>query len=139
MKFLDSNVVIYAYFIPRRELKPHEIELKEKSRRIIELIDTGERVTISVVNLSEIANVLKTCFSPQDLAELLVSFYTKENITIVGVSQYDYLAAINTSKMTGSGINDCLAAFLMKKLKIKEVYTFDEDFKRFDWVKIVQK
>ena len=85
--------------------------------------------------MSEAANVLKTCFSISDLADLMESFHSKENITVTPVTEEDYLSAIHSSKTMHCKINDCLLAVLMEKYKIKELYTFDKDFKAFDWIK----
>ncbi len=139
MKFLDSNVVVYAFFVPRRRLSPQEQQLKEKSRRIIEKIDAGEKIALSVVHLSEIANILRTCFSAPDLLALFESFYTKENVTIVDVNQSEYLEAIHLSKSLDGKINDCLAAVLMRKMGITAIYTFDTDFTRFSQMKILHE
>ena len=88
MKFLDSNVVVYAFFVPRRQLSLVEQQLKQKSKKIIEKIDAGEKVAISVVHLSEIANVLRTCFAASDLVSLFESFYTKENTSTFHIIRY---------------------------------------------------
>ncbi len=139
MKFLDSNVIVYAFFVPKRQLSLEEQQLKEKSRKIIGKIDAGEKIALSVVHLSEIANILRTCFSPQDLMVLFESLYAKENVSIFDVSQSEYLEAIHLSKSLHGKVNDCLAAVLMKKHKITDIYTFDADFKNFSWMKMVQE
>ncbi len=139
MKFLDANIVVYAFFVPRRQLSSQEQQLKEKSKKIIEKIDAGEKVAISVVHLSEIANILRTCFAPSDLVSLFESFYTQENMVIFGVSQSEYLEAIHLSKSMNGKVNDCLTAVLMKKNKITEIYTFDNDFTTFSWMKVIQE
>ena len=139
MKFLDCNVVIYAFFLPKRQLSPEEQLLKEKRKKIIEKIDHGEQIALSVVHLSEIANVLRTCFFPQDLTALFEGFYTKETISILDVNQQEYLEAVHLSRSLNGKINDCLAAVLMKKMKMTEIYTFDRDFEKFSWMKMVQK
>ncbi len=138
MKFLDSNVVVYAFFVPKRQLSSEEQQLKEKSKKIIGKIDAGEKIALSVVHLSEIANILRTCFSPPDLMVLFESLYTKENVSILDVSQSEYLEAIHLSKSLYGKVNDCLAVVLMKRYKITEIYTFDTDFKNFPWLKIIQ-
>ena len=58
---------------------------------------------------------------------------------IVDVNQSEYLEAIHLSKSLDGKVNDCLAAVLMKKNKITEIYSFDADFKKFSWMKIVQE
>lgn len=139
MKFLDANILVYAYFKPSRKLKPEEKELKKKSRRIVKRIDKDEEVATSTVHLSEIANILATCFSSKDFADLLIDFQTKGNVEILNVSAADYLVATQRSKETDINLNDCLAAVLMKNNHIKEIYTFDKDFEIFDWVEIKTK
>ncbi len=136
MKFIDTNIFVYAYFIPKRTLQPHELALKEKSRAIIEQIDQGEPVTLCVINLSEIANILRTCFPPTELAQLLETLYMNDNIHVLSVTSETYLNAIHLSKSTNTKTNDYLIALLMKQHHIKEIYTFDKDFKNFPWVKI---
>lgn len=138
MKFVDSNIFIYAFFAPQRTLSPQEQHLKEKSKSIITRIDDGEKVTTSVINLSEVANVLKTCFTPEDMASLFESLLTKENVLLLGVQPNDWLSSITLSKRHHVRLNDCLVAYLMKQNHIAELYSFDRDFTAFPWVRIVQ-
>ncbi|MBI5393313.1 type II toxin-antitoxin system VapC family toxin [Candidatus Woesearchaeota archaeon] len=137
MRFLDSNVIVYTFFNQKRKNEENSNALKQKSRAIFNKIDEGEAVTTSVVNLSEAANILKTCYPSEELTEILELFYGRENITILDVTQQDYFTAIHLSKKVGGKINDCLIAYLMKKHNIKEIYTFDIDFKNFPWITIV--
>lgn len=136
VKFLDSNILVYAFFETGRKLKEKEKDIKKKSREIVKKIDGGEKVSTSVIHLSEVSNILATCLSPKDLSELLISLSTKENVRILGVSSADFLMACQMNARVGIKINDCLAAYLMKVNGIKEIYTFDKDFKKIDWVKI---
>ncbi|MHA1604410.1 MAG: hypothetical protein ACTSWF_07155, partial [Candidatus Freyarchaeota archaeon] len=48
---------------PKRELKPHEVEIKNTAKRIVSGINEGEEVGITVVQLSEIANLLESYLS----------------------------------------------------------------------------
>lgn len=137
MIFLDANVFIYAFFLPERELKAEEKELKAQSRTIIERIEQGTDVLSSVVHLSEIANVLATCFEPKDLSDLLISFWSKDNVRIADVTAEDYLLACELNKEKNVQINDCLAAHLMQTYGVEKIYTFDADFTKFDWITIV--
>ena len=139
MKFLDANILIYACFVPRSALTSKEKYLKAKSQAILQRVDEGETVAISVVHLSEVSNVLRRCFSGQDTAALLESLYTKLNVHILDVGQHDYLTAVHISKTTNVKINDCLATFLMKREHISEIYTFDQEFTKFKWIKVIRE
>ena len=67
MRFLDANVAIYAYFMPRQGLGKQDILMKEKSKKIMGRIEKGEKVAISVVHISEISNVLQKFYTIYDL------------------------------------------------------------------------
>ena len=46
------------------------------------------------------------------------------------------MLASQKNKEMEIGINDCLAAVLMKKESITEIYTFDSDLEKFDWITV---
>ncbi len=132
MKFLDANILVYAYFQTKRNLEEHEENLKENSRKIIEKIEKGEEVTTSTTHLSEAANVLASTFTQEDLADLLLAFTNKPNVTVLDTTRSDFIASCMIAKQKGVKVNDCLALHLMKKEKIKEIYTFDKHFEEFE-------
>ena len=70
-KFVDANVFLYAYLKPRRALKPHEIEAKNRAKEIVQRIDRGEEVFLSVSHLSEVANVLEDLMPLEQTLEIL--------------------------------------------------------------------
>jgi predicted nucleic acid-binding protein len=60
MKFLDANVFLYAYYKPKKTLPEKEAQMKEQAKRIIANVSQGkEQVLMSVVHISEVANILK--------------------------------------------------------------------------------
>lgn len=60
MRFLDSNIFIYAYYKSSRPLTQSEQTAKEKSKEILTTISNGEEVVLTtVVHLSEVCNILK--------------------------------------------------------------------------------
>ncbi len=138
MRFLDANVVVYAFYLTERKLHKSEQEIKEKSKGIIKRVDAGEPVLTSVVQLSEISNVLIDCYTHQDLSDLLKAFYFKKNVVIADVSHEDYLIALEKSSEVKIKINDCLAFVLMEKNGIEEIYTFDSHFSDLE-KKVVQE
>lgn len=57
VKFIDSNVSIYAILKPKRTVDEKILKMKEKAKDI----DRGEeKVMTTVVHLSEVANVIES-------------------------------------------------------------------------------
>ncbi|OLS25479.1 MAG: tRNA(fMet)-specific endonuclease VapC [Candidatus Heimdallarchaeota archaeon LC_3] len=130
MKFLDANIFIYAYYKPKRKLNEKEKSMKKNSQDIIRKINNGEEVLTSIVHLSEVSNILKKVMKLEDLQILLISLYSKPNITIIDVTKDDYLLAIDLIQDTQLDPNDCLALILMEREKIKEIYSYDSGFEK---------
>jgi hypothetical protein len=59
MRFVDTNVFIYAVLSPKTSIPEHIKKKKETARQIFLRINNGEMVTTSTVHLSEVANVLE--------------------------------------------------------------------------------
>ena len=69
--------------------------------------------------------------SPLNIAlEIEESFLFKQNIRIVNIDRNDYINSIEIAKKYNIGINDAVTYYIMKKYKIKEIYSFDTDFDR---------
>ena len=128
MKFLDANVFIYAYYKPTRKLTEKQKEMKERSKAIIRRVNEGEAVITTVVHLSEVSNILKRALSMADLHSLLIGLYSLDNVRIVDTRKEDYLGAIELMSELKIDPNDCLAAEVMRREDIKEIYSFDKGF-----------
>ena len=71
MRFLDSNIFIYAFYKSNRQLTTLEKAMKDSSKRIINDIENGkESVVTTVVHLSEMVNILKHSFTAKQLGEI---------------------------------------------------------------------
>jgi len=134
MRFVDANVFIYAFAKPRKKPPENVKDMKAKAQEIVKKISEGEKVVTTVVHLSEVANVLESRAGWAKSAEIMLSLMTSESIEVLSVSAGDYLKSALIAKEKGIDINDALAYFEMKKLGIKEIYTFDKTFKRLDVV-----
>jgi|LGVF01.1.fsa_nt_gb predicted nucleic acid-binding protein len=129
MKFLDANVFIYAYYKPKRKLTEKQKEMKERSKEIIRKINGGEEEVITtVVHLSEVSNILKRALSMADLHSLLIGLYSLDNVRIVDTTKEVYLCAIELMSELKIDPNDCLAAEVMRREDISEIYSFDKGF-----------
>ena len=56
--YVDANVFVYAFLKTKRNLQPHEVNIKEAAKKIVSRINEGEKVATSVVHFSEVCNIL---------------------------------------------------------------------------------
>ena len=139
MRFIDTNVFIYAFLKPKRELKKHEIMLKKAAKEIINRVNKGEVVVTSIVHISEIANILEDLIPLNKALEIEEAILSKENIKIATVNEKDYISSIEIAKTYEIGLNDALTYLIMKKHKINEIYSFDTDFDKLPNIKRITK
>jgi len=139
VRFIDTNVFIYAFLKPKRELKKHEIMLKKAAKEIINRVNKGEVVVTSIVHISEIANILEDLIPLNKALEIEEAILSKENIKIATVNEKDYISSIEIAKTYEIGLNDALTYLIMKKHKINEIYSFDTDFDKLPNIKRITK
>ncbi len=138
MRFLDANIFIYAFYKPRVSLDPHQERMKAESKKIIEDMNDGKvEILTSVVHLSEVSNILKRSLSPGELASLIETLYTLDNVLVTDVTASDYLIAAEMGGELGLDPNDALAVHLMQENDITEIYSFDEGFEKVEGIKRV--
>ncbi|WXG41745.1 MAG: type II toxin-antitoxin system VapC family toxin [Candidatus Freyarchaeum deiterrae] len=135
MRFVDSNVFIYAILKPKRNLTEEEKELKNKAKGIYQRIVENEEVVTSVVHLSEVANILEDAANLTLSVNFIEEVYKTKNIQIEGVTKEDYISATLEAKNKKISINDMLAYLIMLRKGIKEIFSFD---KHFDNLKVIR-
>jgi predicted nucleic acid-binding protein len=127
VKFIDSNVFIYAYLKPKREISEKISRMKEKAKEILMKINYGEeRVVTSVVHMSEIANVVESLSSISKSIEIIENILNNKNIIVKDVTTQDYIEAVRVANREKVSVNDALAYVIMRNNNISEIYTFDE-------------
>jgi predicted nucleic acid-binding protein len=127
IKFIDSNVFVYAYLKPKREISEKISRMKEKAKEILMKINYGEeRVVTSVVHISEIANVVESLSSISKSIEIIENILNNENIIVKDVTTQDYIEAVRVANREKVSVNDALAYVIMRNNNISEIYTFDE-------------
>lgn len=126
MRFIDANVFVYAVLKPKRSLSESEKNIKTNSSNIVNRIDKGEEVITSVVHLSEVANILEDASSQRIAADFMINVLSKPNLEVGLVDKNIYLAASFLAKEKSVGVNDALAALIMKDQGISEIYSFDK-------------
>ena len=135
MKFVDASVFVHAFIQPKRELKPHEERIKRSARQIVKRIDAGEEVVISIVHLSEIANILEDFMPLNNALEIISSLVAKPSIMILSVDGRDCVKALLTAQANAIGFSDAIAYVLMSDRNIQEIYSFDKDFENIKGIK----
>ena len=127
IKFIDSNVFVYAYVKPKREISEKVSRMKEKAKEILMKINYGEeRVVTSVVHMSEIANVVESLSSISKSIEIIENILNNKNIIVKDVTTQDYIEAVRVANREKVSVNDALAYVIMRNNNISEIYTFDE-------------
>lgn len=135
MRFIDSNVFVYAFLKPRRKLSRSEERLKSSAKGIVARINAGEKVLTSVVHLAEIANILEDNLRMEESLGIERALLMNENIDVAKVSREDCIAAVGVAEDVGVGMNDAVAHVAMRERGITELYSFDKDFDSFHDVK----
>ena len=129
--YVDANVFVYAFLKTIRQLQPNELEIKQAAKNIVSRISKGEKVITSVVQFSEVCNVLEDHLPSKEAILLEKGLLYRENISICEVSEEDYIKAVSTAEDHKVGINDALAYVLMKVKAVQAIYSFDKDFDVF--------
>lgn len=135
MRFIDASVFLYAFLKPRRSIPRDIQELKESAKRILMRIEEGEEVVTTVVHLSEVANILETRLTKAKSIEYIKTILAKPTIHVYDVDVASYAEAVLIAEKYMIGVNDALALVYMKRLGINEIYSFDRDFDKVEWVK----
>jgi predicted nucleic acid-binding protein len=135
MRFLDANVFVYAYYKPKKKLTEKEQQMKNAAKKIISRISSGEEdVVTTVVQISEVVNILKHGVSMVQLTEIIRGLFMLENVKIVGVSTAAYFAAVELGEDLQLEANDALAIDMMRLNGVKEIYSFDERFDQIEGI-----
>lgn len=137
MRFIDTNVFVYALLEPRsRNLSPEECTLLRQAQEIMKNVAAGEKVLCSVVHLSEFLNIIQRRQGVPSSCEALGALLNMKQILIAEVTAKNYELALAIAQETGVGLNDCLAAVLMASQDVNEIYSFDKDFDRIGVTRI---
>ncbi|MBS7658880.1 MAG: type II toxin-antitoxin system VapC family toxin [Candidatus Bathyarchaeia archaeon] len=132
MRFIDSNIFLHAFLIPRRELRENEQKVKDEAKLIIKRVEEGEEeVATTIAHLSEIVNIIEAGLSLQKSLGFLGWIITSKNIKVYSISIEDYESAMLLAKDKSISANDALAYLIMKSYGIKEIYSFDKHFEQF--------
>jgi len=136
MRFVDTNVFLYSILKPKRRLSRAEMERKERARKIFERINRGEEVVTSIVHISELSNILEDVVGLSYSIKIVRTLLSKRNIKFLPVTYEDYVLATIIAEEKKVSLNDALAYVLMKKNRLKEIYSFDKHFDNLDVIRL---
>lgn len=128
MRFVDSNIFLHAFLIPRRKLTKEEQSAKDESKAIVKRIEEDEEVAMTSAHLSEVVNIIEDALGLQKSLGFLAWAITRENIEVYPISKEHYETAVSLAKEKSISANDALAYILMKKHGLTEIYSFDKHF-----------
>ncbi|MCW3999041.1 MAG: type II toxin-antitoxin system VapC family toxin [Candidatus Bathyarchaeota archaeon] len=136
MRFLDANIFVYAYYKAKKPLSQKEQAMKEQAQNIIRSVSEGkEEITTTVVQLSEVVNILKHGMPKDSLTRVILGLFMLDNVKIVDVTRDGYFAAVELSEDYSFDPNDALALDVMRQNGIAEVYSFDDHFSKIEGIK----
>ncbi|MBS7633230.1 type II toxin-antitoxin system VapC family toxin [Candidatus Bathyarchaeota archaeon] len=135
MRFLDSNVFLHAFLVPRRALTKEEQFVKDEAKKIVKIVEEGGEVVTSTVHLSEVINIVESGLGLQKPFGFLAWIMTCDNIEVHSVSLRDYEAAFPLAKENDVSVNDALAYSFMLDRGVGEIYSFDRHFDNLKGIK----
>jgi len=132
LRFVDASVFVHAFLKPKRELKPHEMKIKESAKKIVKRINDGEEVGVTVVQVSEIANLLESYLPLNEALKVEKFLLLAGNVRVFDVTKRDCLKALKIVKEKNVGLCDAIAYVIMMKNGVNEIYSFDSDFDKLN-------
>jgi len=113
-------------------LKPHEMKIKESAKKIVKRINDGEEVGVTVVQVSEIANLLESYLPLNEALRVEKFLLLAGNVKVFDVTKRDCLKALKIVKEKNVGLCDAIAYVIMMKNGVNEIYSFDSDFDKLN-------
>ncbi len=131
MIYLDANIFVYAYFKPKKgKILSDKIKwCKQEAKEIIKKINEEENTyCISLIQISEVVNLLKNVMSWEDLQQFMMGLLSNKSIETVEISKLMYINAVSKISEYNMDSNDMSAYLLMKEKEINQIYTFDRQY-----------
>lgn len=141
MRFVDASVFVHGVINPTRALKEKDIKIKDSAAKIIARINDGEKIGITTVHISEIANLLET-HSPEKASMVMEFLIKSPSVKIYTVNRQTLDEAHSVSLQYSSnkiGLNDSIAYVIIINHGYDEIYSFDKDFDTMSGIKRIDR
>ncbi len=139
MRFVDASVFLHAYLRPNKKPPPEIETLKRDARKIVERVAGGEPVITTLIHISEIANILEARVLLEEGLDIISGLLSQPNLEVIEPSKALYEAAVEEAREKGIGVNDALAAIIIRERGENEVYSFDTDFDKVKGLRRIAK
>lgn len=116
--FIDTNIFIYA-------ISDHP-EYGEKSRKILQRVEDGEKSITSTMVLSEIAWVFEARGSQAKIKETFEKILSYQHLTIITVTPDDLIVGATHMQQYGLDFNDGVNLAIIERTMADPVYTNDK-------------
>ena len=130
MPFVDSNIFVY-------HLAADPVH-GQKAKKILENIQDGEKCATSTLIITQVCSYLKWKKKNEAIPIFLSLLKRLTSLDKVETTVLDFEEARSVQsalKLSWSMWDDIVIAAQMKRLKMKEIYSNDNDFDNIRWVK----
>lgn len=128
MIFVDTSAII-TLFVPGDTFHTRAIRWREENKNLDYIL--------SNLIFVETTSWIRYKYGKKLAVEVGINLLSGKGISIHRLIQDDEMKAWELFKKTkGRGVSmvDCTSIVLMKRLKIKDIFTFDEDFKKLGFI-----
>jgi len=128
--FVDSNIFVY-------HLAADPVH-GQKAKKILENIQDGEKCATSTLIITQVCSYLKWKKKHEAIPIFLSFLKRLTSLDKVETTVLDFEEARSVQsalKLSWSMWDDIVIAAQMKRLKMKEIYSNDNDFDNIQWVK----
>lgn len=132
---IDASTFLYAFLKPEGSLPPDVAEMKEGAQGILRRVNEGEPVMMSVIHVSEVADILEAWSRLSECRLIVSDIVAKRSVEVVDVSKSLYISSIHAAGVHDVGVNEALAFSIMQEKGIDEIYSFDKHFDKLPGVK----
>jgi len=132
LHFIDSNVFVYHLAA--------DPTYGQKARNLLEKIGAGEKSATSTLVITQVCSYLKWKRRQNAIPLFLSLLKTLTSLQKIETHMLDFEEARNIQtelSLPWSMWDDIVIAAQMKRLNIKEIYSNDNDFDKFPWIKRV--
>lgn len=132
MRFVDSNVFVYHLAA--------DPTYGQKARNLLEKIGAGEKSATSTLVITQVCSYLKWKRRQSAIPLFLSLLKTLTSLQKIETRMLDFEEARNIQtelSLPWSMWDDIVIAAQMRRLDIKEIYSNDNDFDKFPWIKRV--
>lgn len=122
-KFVDTNIFLEVL-----------VRKGERSDRCLTMLESEKNLWTTSFVIAEIEWVLRSGY---ELKREEVSFYLKRIFSLPALkieNRKILLSVLDIYENTNIDWVDCINAFLVKKKGVKEAYSYDKHYDKFDWV-----